>query len=85
MSEVPDKARPEPYPAVDYLYASLDLNESGNGEMRHFAVRPYFDEPRMEISIREHLDADDRTWIILNRRQIECLTDFLVAWLGRAK
>jgi hypothetical protein len=74
----------EGMPDTDYLSASLELNESGNGEMRKLALRPLFDAPRMEISIVEAVE-DDEGVITLNRRQIECLADFLVAWLGRAK
>jgi hypothetical protein len=74
----------EAMPDTDYLSATLELNESGNGEMRKLALAPLFDAPRMEISIVEAVE-DDEGFITLNRRQIECLADFLVAWLGRAK
>ena len=74
----------EAMPDTDYLSATLELNESGNGEMRKLAFTPLFDTPRMEISIVEAVE-DDEAVITLNRRQIECLADFLVAWLGRAK
>ena len=69
-------------PDVEYLSATLELVESGAGEVRKLAIVPFFDAPRMEISI---VGGDDEEAIALNRRQIECLSDFLTAWLGRAK
>jgi hypothetical protein len=74
----------EGMPDTDYLSATLELDESGRGEMRKLALSPCFDEPRMQLSIVEAVE-DDEAVIALNRRQIECLADFLVAWLGRAK
>jgi hypothetical protein len=72
-------------PDVDYLCVSLDLTESGNGEMRKLALSPCFDKPRMEFSIVEGGEEEDETVLILNRRQIECLADFLAAWLEHVK
>lgn len=70
-------------PNVDYLSATLELIESARGEMTKLLIRPFFDEPRMEIEIEE-CEAEDPALIILNRRQIECLADFLAAWLSHA-
>ena len=72
-------------PDTDYLSASLELNESGNGELRKLTLTPLFDAPRMEISIVDAADEDKEAFIALNRRQIECAADFLAAWLGRIK
>jgi len=71
------------YPDVDYLSASLELIESGNGEMRKLAFTPLFDKPRMQISVVD--EPADETCVELNRAQIQCLSDFLAAWLERVK
>jgi hypothetical protein len=71
-------------PEVDYLSAVLRLTESGRGEVREFHVSPHFDAPKIELSIIEGVTAEDEAFVILNRRQIECLADFLTAWLARA-
>lgn len=68
---------------IDYLSAVLRLTESRTGETTELHVAPQFDEPLMDISIVD--DPANETDIVLNRRQIECLTDFLVAWLARLK
>jgi hypothetical protein len=75
MSDSPESDR---MPDVDYLSAALELTESGRGEMRKLALSPCFDEPRMEISVVEAA-------VVLNRRQIECLADFLAGWLEHVK
>ena len=76
------------YPDTDYLSASLELNESGNGEMRKLTASPLFDKPRMQIAVIDgNKDEDDdeyEVFVELNRAQIQCLTDFLVAWLQHA-
>lgn len=70
---------------VDYLSASLELHNSGPGEDGKLVVTPLFDHPRVEVHIEDGWKDDDGLWIILNRAQIECLSDFLVAWLARLK
>jgi hypothetical protein len=72
------------FPDVDYLSVSLSLTESGHGETAKFNVLPLFDQPRMELHVENGHDVDDGTFVILNRRQIECLSDFLRSWLERA-
>ena len=76
------------YPDVNYLSVSLELNESGNGEMKKLTASPQFDTPRMQIAvIDDYKDKDDdeyEVFVELNRAQIQCLTDFLVAWLQHA-
>jgi hypothetical protein len=66
---------------VAYLSAALELQESGRGEVRKVVVSPLFDNPQIELSI-VGID-DEEACLLLNRRQIECLADFLTAWLGR--
>ena len=66
--------------------ASLELNESAHGEMAKFVVAPFFDQPRMEVHVNEGHNDDDGAWMILNRRQIECLSDFLShGWQGSSE
>ena len=73
------------YPNVDYLSASLELNESAHGEMAKFVVVPRYGDPQMEFHVNGGQDDDDGAWMILNRRQVECLSDFLLSWLARLK
>ena len=68
-------------PDVDYLSARLMLTESGRGETRELVVEPCFDEPRVELSILDK--GDEEASVVVNRSQIECLVDFLTAWLVR--
>ena len=68
-------------PDVDYLHARLMLTESGRGEVRELLVEPQFDEPRVELSILDK--GDEEANVVVNRSQIECLVDFLAAWLVR--
>jgi hypothetical protein len=68
-------------PDVDYLCARLMLTESGRGETRELLVEPCFDEPRVELSILNR--GDEEANVVVNRSQVECLVDFLAAWLVR--
>jgi hypothetical protein len=70
-------------PDVDYLHARLMLTESGRGEVRELLVEPFFDEPRVELSILDNGDEYEEVCVVVNRSQIECLVDFLTAWLVR--
>ena len=74
-------------PDVDYLSASLELNESGNGEMGKLTVSPLFDQPRIQVAVHPADEAEDadEVFVELNRAQIECLADFLAAWLKRKR
>lgn len=80
-----DGRKAERPPDVEYLSARLELVESGNGEDRRLEVSPLFDRPRIEIGFLPYIDGDTEAFVSLNRRQIECLSDFLIAWLARAK
>ena len=64
---------------VPYLSAVLELTESVVPEVKKLHVTPLFDQATIEIS----LDEEGEEFIQLNRRQIECLVDFLSGWLSR--
>jgi hypothetical protein len=71
-------------PEVDYLSVSLELTESAHGETTVLRVSPIFDRPQIELEIETFEDEEgDGPCLTLNRRQIECLCDFLVSWLAR--
>ena len=68
----------------NYLSATLELTESVIPEETKLRLTPQFDEPVMELEIDQGEAPDeDRAEVFLNRRQIECLVDFLSAWLAR--
>jgi hypothetical protein len=69
---------------VNYLSATLELTESVIGETNKLCLTPRFDEPVMELEIDQgEGPLEDRAEVTLNRRQIECMVDFLSAWLAR--
>ena len=57
----------------------LELTESVTPEEKKLRVDPLFDQPAIQITLNE----DGDPFIQLNPRQIECLVDFLNAWLKR--
>ena len=68
--------------AIEYLSATLELTESRIGETAKLCLTPEFDRPLMEVEIDEGEEGEDLALVVLNRRQIECLVDFLSAWLA---
>jgi hypothetical protein len=68
---------------ANYLSATLELTESVVPETTKLCLTPLFDEPVMEVEIDEGDPGEDRALVTLNPRQIECLVDFLSAWLAR--
>jgi hypothetical protein len=70
-------------PEVDYLHVSLELTESAHGETTVLRVSPIFDRPQIELQIETFEHEGEGPCLTLNRRQIECLCDFLVSWLAR--
>ena len=71
--------------AINYLSATLELTESVIGETTKLCLTPEFDRPVMTVEIDAEEPGEDPAEVILNRRQIECLVDFLSAWLARLK
>ena len=70
--------------AIKYLSATLELTESVIGETKKLCLTPEFDRPVMEVILDQGEGPfEDRAEVVLNRRQIECLVDFLSAWLAR--
>lgn len=71
---------------IDYLSATLELTESVVGETTKLRLMPEFDAPVMEVIIDQgEGPLEDHAEVMLNRRQIECMVDFLSAWLARLK
>lgn len=89
---------PRQAPSVDSVYGScagylscaLTLHDSGPGETGELRFSPSFDDPVVEITVdggREddsaYGEANDARWVILNRKQVECLNEFITDWLAR--
>ena len=68
---------------INYLSATLELTESAIGETTKLRLTPEFDRPIMVLEIDQDEPEEDHAEVILNRRQIECMVDFLSAWLAR--
>jgi cob(I)alamin adenosyltransferase len=66
----------------DYLSATLELTESVVPEEKTLKIMPRFNTELVEINFDDSDESED-TFLVLNRRQIECLVDFLGAWLKR--
>ena len=66
----------------DYLSATLRLTASVTPEATDLVVAPQFSEAVIVFSIEPCLDDnEDHPEIFLNRKQVQCLSDFLRAWL----